>query len=54
MMAKIKGGEGEEAAPARNRRGAHRGRRIGGGEGARGGGNGGGERELGFAGRRER
>ena len=32
MRAKIKGGEGEEAAPARNWRGAHRGRRIGGGK----------------------
>ena len=28
MRAKIKGVEGEKAAPARNRRGAHRGRQI--------------------------
>ena len=32
MRAKIKGGEGEEALPAKNRATAHRGRRIGGGK----------------------
>ena len=44
MRAKIKGGEGEEAAPARNRRGAHRGWRTAAATELGGGGNGGWER----------